>query len=256
MPPRSPAVSGIFYPERKESLKELLEHLLPPVRKKQKAIAAVIPHGSLFSSGAVAAAVYGMLQPFDTAVILGPNHSRLGEKLSVAADGEWATPLGRVPVDRELARAIRKAVPDLKKDPKAHEHEHAAEVQLPFLQHLWKSRGFVPLCVDGVDAETARRVGLGVARALRQSGREVFLIASSNLACYRPPELAKRLDRQLIERITALDGQGLMDQVAESGGSMCGAPAVAAAIAAAKELGASRASLVKYKQGYGGFLIE
>ena len=249
-------MAGIFYPERKESLKELLEHLVPPVEKKQRAIAAIIPHGSLFSSGAVAAAVYGILQPFDTAVILGPNHSRLGERLCLAADGEWSTPMGSLPVDRQLARALLKAVPELTKDSKAHQNEHAAEVQLPFLQHLWRMRGFVPLCMAGMDAVAARQVGLGVAQALRRSGREVFLIASSNLACHRPVELAKRLDRQLIDRIAALDGPGLMNQVAESGGSMCGAPAVAAVIAAAKELGGSRASLVKYEVGYAGVIIQ
>lgn len=253
---RSPAVSGIFYPGRKEPLRELLERLVPSVKEKRKAIAAVIPHGSLFSSGAVASAVYGMLQPFNTAVILGPNHSRLGERLSIAADGEWVTPLGRVPVDRGLARLLMKAVPNLKKDPKAHQHEHAAELQLPFLQRFWKIRSFVPLAFSRMDAETARQAGLGVARALQKSGREALLIATANLTRYEPRERAERLDRELIERIMALDGQGLMDQVAESGGSMCGAPAVAAVIAAAKELGGSRASLVKYEQGYGGFLIE
>jgi hypothetical protein len=256
VPPRSPAVSGIFYPERKEPLGELLERLVPFVKEKRKAIAAIVPHGSLFSSGAVAGAVYGGLEPFDTAVILGPNHSRLGERLSVAVDGEWATPLGQVSVDRELARLLLKAVPDLKKDPKAHQHEHAAELQLPFLQRFWKIRSFVPLAFLGMDAETARQAGLGVARALQKSGREALLIATAHLTRYEPRERAERLDRQLIERITALDGEGLMRQVAESGGSMCGAPAVAAAIAAAKELGASRASLVKYEVGYGGFLIE
>lgn len=249
-------MAGIFYPERKEPLRELLDHLVPPSPEKKKAIAVVVPHGSLFSSGAVAAAVYGSLQPFDTAVILGPNHSRLGERLSLAADGEWLTPLGRVPVDRELARLLLKTVPDLKKDAKAHQHEHAAELQLPFLQRLWKIRGFVPLAFSGMDAETARQAGCGVARALQKSGREALLIATAHLTRYEPRERAGRLDRQLIERITALDGEGLMRQVAESGGSMCGAPAVAAMIAAAKELGASRVSLVKYEAGTAGILIQ
>ena len=253
---RDPAVAGIFYPERKEPLGELLDHLVTDAREKRKAIAVVVPHGSLFSSGAVAAAVYGSLRPFDTAVILGPNHSRLGERLSVAANGEWVTPLGRVPVDRDLALLLLKAVPDLKRDSKAHPYEHAAELQLPFLQRLWKIRSFVPLAFSGMDAETAQQAGLGVARAIQKSGRDALLIATAHLTRYEPRERAERLDRQLIERITALDGEGLMRQVAESGGSMCGAPAVAAAISAAKELGASRVSLVKYEAGYAGLLIQ
>lgn len=255
MPPRSPAVAGIFYPERKESLKDLLEQLVPSIREKQKAIAAILPHGSLYSSGAVAGAVYGRLTPSSAAVILGPNHSGIGERQSLSADGEWITPLGRVPVDRELARAILKAAPDLKKDPKAHQHEHSAELQLPFLQ-LWKIRGFVPLALSGVDVETARRIGAGLARAVRKSGREALLIASCNLACYEPQPEAERLDLRIIERILALDEKGFMDRSAESGASLCAAPAVAAVIAAAKELGGSRATLVKYEAGYAGILIQ
>ena len=110
--------------------------------------------------------------------------------------------------------------------------------------------------VGGIDAEEARRLGRGLAQALRKSGREGLLIATANLTRYEPREQAEQADRQRIERITALDGEGLMRQVAESAGSMCGSPAVAAAIAAAKELGGSRASLVKYEVGYGSFLIE
>jgi len=253
---RVPAVAGIFYPEKKEPLRELVGHLAPAARNRRKGIAALVPHGSLFSSGAVAGAVYAMLEPFDTVIILGPNHSRLGERLSVVTDGEWATPLGQVPVDRKLARLLLKTVPDLKKDSKAHEHEHAAEVQLPFLQRLWKIKGFVPVAVLGVDAERAHQMGLGVARALRESGREALLIATAHLTRYEPRERAERLDRQLIERILALDGEGLMRQVAESDGSMCGAPAAAAVIAAAKELGGSQASLVKYEVGTAGVIIE
>jgi len=256
VPPRSPVLAGIFYPEQKETLKDLLKQMVLPVRKKQKAIAAIVPHGSIFSSGAVAGAVYGRLQPSSSVLILGPNHSGIGERASIAADGEWATPLGRVPVDRELARAVLKAVPELKKDPKAHQHEHSAEMQIPFLQMLWDLRGFVPVALSGTDLETVRRVGAGLAAALKKSGRGAFLIASSNLACTEPRERAEQLDRQMLEPILALDEEGVMEQAARSGGSICGAPAVAAALVTAKGLGASRGALVKYEVGYAGILVE
>ena len=256
VPPRAPAVAGIFCPERKETLKELLERIVPPARKKQKAVAAIVPHGSLFSSGRVAGAVYGRLEPSSTALILGPNHSGIGERASIAAEGEWDTPLGRVPVDRELARAILKHAPDLKKDPKAHQYEHAAEVQLPFLQRFWDLRSFVPVALARTDLETVRRLGAGLAAALKKSSRAPFLIGSSNLACWDPPDRAGSMDRQIIERILALDEEGLLEQSARADGPICGASAVAATLAAAKGLGASRGSLVKYEAGYAGILVE
>ena len=261
---RAPAVAGFFYPDRKETLVDLLGRLAAPGREKQRALAAVVPHGSLFSCGSVAAAVYGRLSGFSAAVIVGPNHSRAGEPVSVAADGEWVTPLGRLPVDKALARALIKAVPGLKKDSKAHAQEHSAEVQLPFLQKWLGLRGFVPVALAGTDLETARQIGKGLAAALERAGRETLLIAYANLSRYEPREKVERQDQLLIDRITALDERGLMEEE----GSWCGAPAVAAVLAAAKELGASGARLVKYEingaieepgaavSGYAGILVQ
>lgn len=245
---RTPAVAGIFYPEKKEALAELLDHLLP-AGKKENAVAAVVPHGGYFSSGSVAAAVYGRVELPPTAVIVGPNHSGLGERLSIVPDGEWITPLGRVPVDREAARAILKAVPLLKKDLEAHQYEHSVEVQLPFLQRWGRVRSFVPIGIGGVDLETAREIGRATAEAVRRLGKKVLWIASSDLSRYEPREKVESQDRLLIEPILALDEEGLMEEAVRQSSSMCGAPAVAVVLAAAKALGASQASLVKYEVG-------
>lgn len=248
-------MAGIFYPERKESLLELIDHLVPTVKEKTKAIAAIVPHGSLFTTGSVAGAVYARLPAAASALILGPNHSNIGERISLAGTPEWTTPLGKVEIDKELASAFLKAFPEMKRDSSAHEHEHGAELQLPFLQRLWKLRRFVPAAIGGIDLETARNIGQAAADALRRKGQEAFLIATGHLTRYEPREQAERMDRKLIDRILALDEQGIMEEVSRSGGSMCGAPAVAAAIAASKELGASRATLVKYEIGAAGILL-
>ena len=253
---RPPAVAGPFYPEKKEALADLLDHLAPSVREKKRAVAVVVPHGSYFSSGPVMAEVYGRLILPAAAVIVGPNHSGIGERLSIASDSDWDTPLGPVPVDRELARAILKSVPELKRDARAHQYEHAAEVQLPFLKKWGKIRGFVPLAISAVDLETARAVGRGLAEAIRCTSRETLLIASSNLTRYEPRERMEAQDRRLIERILALDEEALMEETMQSGSSLCGAPAIAAVLTAAKGLGASQASLVKYEVGYAGILVQ
>jgi len=104
-------VAGIFYPESRQALADLLDHLAPQVPKKEKAVAVVVPHGSYFSCGRVMADLYGRLVLPPVAVIVGPNHSGIGERLSIASDSDWDTQLGPVPVDRELARAILKSVP-------------------------------------------------------------------------------------------------------------------------------------------------
>lgn len=253
-------MAGTFYPETKQALAEMLDHWVSAGRKKERAVAVVVPHGSYFSCGRVLAEVYGRLALPHAAIIVGPNHSGIGERLSISSDADWETPLGPVPVDQELARALLKSVPGLKRDAQAHQYEHAAEVQLPFLKRWGKVRGFVPVAMGGVDLETAQAVGQGLAEAIRRTGRETLLIASSDLTRYEPREQIESRDRPLIERILALDEDGLMEETMQRDSSLCGAPAIAAVLAAAKGLGASRASLVKYEigaaVGYAGMLVQ
>ena len=249
-------MAGPFYPEKSQGLADLLDCWAAAVRKKEKVVAVIVPHGSLFSCGSLLAEVYGRLYFPPTALIVGPNHSGIGERISIPSDAGWETPLGCVPVDRELARALLKSVPGLKLDARAHQYEHAAEVHLPFLKRWGKIRGFVPVAIGGVDLETARAVGSGLAEAVRQTDRETLLIASSSLSRYESPEQMESQDRRLIEPMLDLDEGALLEEVVQKGSSICGAPAVAAVLAAAKGLGASRASLVKYEAGGAGILVQ
>ena len=266
---RAPVVAGIFYPERKEPLEQLIDQLSSGSTKKRKVIAVVVPHGAYHTSGEAAGAVYAQLASWPSvSVVVGPNHSGAGEVLSIAVRGDWETPLGRIPVDPVLARAILKAAPDLKKDAKAHQDEHAVEVQLPFLQRLGHIRGFVPVALGPVDLETVQRIGRGLAEGIRKAKQPVLLVASTQLSRYEALEAVKRKDQLAIEPILALDEDRLLQVVAEQGVSMCGATATAVVLVAAKGLGASQGSLVKYETsgkktgnlrsvvGYAGILLE
>jgi AmmeMemoRadiSam system protein B len=63
---------------------------------------------------------------------------------------------------------------------------------------------------------------------------------------YESDEITRIKDRLAIEKILALDARGLNEVVRSKGISMCGyAPAVAM-LAAARELGATRAELAAY----------
>ena len=266
---RAPVVAGIFYPERKEPLAQLIDQLASGSEKKRKAVAVVVPHGAYHSCGEVAGAVYSQLASWPSvSVVVGPNHTGAGEALSIVVQGDWETPLGRISVDSELARAILKAAPDLKKDAKAHQDEHSVEMQLPFLQRVGRVRSFVPVALGPVDLETVRRIGRGLAEGVRKVKRPALLVASTQLTRYEPWEAAKRKDQLAMDSILALDEEGLIQGVTEQGISMCGATATAAVLTAAKMLGASKGSLVKYETtgdrtgeirsvvGYAGILLE
>ena len=132
-------------------------------------------------------------------------------------------------------------------DPAAHEREHALEVQLPFLQYLNRRISFVPIAVSYLAAyPQLEDLGRAVAAAIAGLGRDALVVASTDMSHYVSREEAEARDAPAISRILALDPRGLFDVVKAEDISMCGFQPTAAALVAAKALGAEKAELVKY----------
>jgi AmmeMemoRadiSam system protein B len=251
---RKPAVSGMFYSGSARELKEQIEWCykhelgpgaIPQVNNKgpRKIVAIVVPHAGYYYSGPVAAYAYKELAEdgiFDTAVILGPNHTGYGSPVSLWAEGDWSTPLGEVEVNKKLAERLLGDV--IEADETAHIHEHSIEVQLPWLQYLYGKVRIVPITMLAQDIETARIVG----KSIGQAGENLIVIASSDLTHYEPHSLAMEKDSSVIEAIIALDEEELYERCERLGCTMCGYGPVAAAIVASKEMKGKKASLLKY----------
>jgi AmmeMemoRadiSam system protein B len=254
MKERKPAVSGMFYAGNAEELAEQIEwcykHKLGPgvVPKvdengPRKVAAIVVPHAGYYYSGPIAAHAYKELAhdgPFDTAVILGPNHTGYGYPVSVWADGDWTTPLGEVEINRELAGKLLGTL--IQADEMAHVREHSVEVQLPWLQYLYKKLKIVPITMLAQDLDTARTVG----EAISGIDDNLVIIASSDFTHYEPHSVATQKDASVIEAITALDEEELYRRCERLSCTMCGYGPIAAAMVAAKEMKAKKASLLKY----------
>ena len=258
---RRPAVAGAFYAGSEGSLRRQIEwcfkHELGPGEVPEPSegplkalVALVCPHAGYMYSGPVAAHAYARLaregRP-DVAIILGPNHMGLGSAVAICVGGSWRTPLGDVEVDKDVAEAIMDRAEIVAADDEAHIYEHSIEVQLPFLQYLYGSSfRLVPICMMFQDPRTSREVGSAIAGAIRDLGLNAIVIASTDLTHYEPQDVAERKDRAVINAVEALDVEGLYRAVEELPVSMCGYGPVAAAITAARELGATRGELLKY----------
>jgi len=251
---RKPAVSGMFYDGTASTLTKQIEwcytHELGPgtiarVNNKgpREIIAIVVPHAGYYYSGPVAAHAYKKLAEdgrFDTAIILGPNHSGYGPPVSLWAGDNWSTPLGEVKVNKELAHKFLGEV--ISADKSAHLYEHSIEVQLPWLQYLYKDIKIVPIVMMAQDIETATAVG----KAIAQTSDNLIIIASSDFTHYEPHSIATEKDASMIEAITNLEEEELYRRREHLNCTMCGYGPVASAIVAAKEMGATRADLLKY----------
>jgi AmmeMemoRadiSam system protein B len=194
----------------------------------------------------VAGAVFQRLPARATYIILCPNHTGRGAPLAIMSKGERLTPLGAVRIDAELAASLQHSTRLLMEDAKAHEGEHAIEVQLPFLQRTVGDFTFVPIAIGVSRYAALEALGHGMAQALKHSAGPVMIVASSDMNHYEPDEVTRVKDGKAIDQILALDPAGLYEVVRKEDISMCGYGPAVAMLTALKDLGATHAELVRY----------
>jgi AmmeMemoRadiSam system protein B/AmmeMemoRadiSam system protein A len=244
---REPAVSGQFYPSAKEELKKLIKSMVDEKAVKEDVIGYYAPHAGFVYSGPVVGAVVSRVNFKETCVILGPSHTGAGAPFSILTEGAWRTPLGDVEIDTELAKAIMANSHHFKEDRLAHLQEHSIEVQLPFIQYFKPDVKIVPIVLSHTSAAIYRNIGLAIAKGIKDTGRQVVIVASGDMNHYETQKITHTKDRQAIESILKLEPGELLERVREFNISMCGYGTAACLIYAAKELGAVKTELVKYQ---------
>jgi hypothetical protein len=162
------------------------------------------------------------------------------------SEGGWQTPLGDVPIDAELAAALKARFPALQEDAAAHRAEHAAEVELPFLLLRQPELRFVPIALGTGQFETLEQLGKVLADVIAAQKDPVLVVASSDMNHYESDVVTRAKDHRAIERILTLDPRGLFDVVTQQDISMCGYGPAVVMLTAARQLGAKSAELVKY----------
>ena len=244
---RHPAVAGKFYPGSSDDLRaEAGAYLLSANEPAMRAIGCVAPHAGYMYSGHVAGAVFARIEIPRRCVVMCPNHTGQGRALAIMSQGSWETPLGEVPVDSGLAESLKRQFPAIEEDSAAHRAEHAAEVELPFLQLRQPELTFVPIALGTGRFEILEQLGQALAQVIARQSDPVLIVASSDMNHYEADAVTRAKDHQAIERILTLDARGLFDVVTQQNISMCGFGPAVAMITAARELGARSAELVKY----------
>src|SRR5262249_6225780 len=113
---REPAVAGRFYPSDAAQLRKDVLSYLSPKAEMIRAIGCIAPHAGYMYSGAVAGAVFARIEVPGRCIILCPNHTGRGHPLAIMKTGAWRTPLGTVPIDEQLAKALAVIFPGLIED--------------------------------------------------------------------------------------------------------------------------------------------
>ena len=226
---RHPAVAGTFYPAERQHLATTIQDFLDSAGTDAGLVfpkAIIVPHAGYIYSGQTAAEAYARLaagrKTIRRVILLGPAHRLAVRGLALPQADIFETPLGRVVLDKAAMTSLRK-LSQVVVSAEVHAHEHALEVQLPFLQSVVQDFSLVPLLVGLASAGEVAEV-----LEVLWGNEETVIVVSSDLSHYLPYAQAREIDRLTVQNILALE-DSLTHQQA------CGATSINGLIRAAKK---------------------
>ncbi|MCX7816563.1 MAG: AmmeMemoRadiSam system protein B [Syntrophales bacterium] len=248
---RKAIYAGTWYPGNEERLRISIEKYLAavPLQKLPGITKGIlVPHAGYTYSGQVAAYGYAVVRYFsyDAIIVIAPSHYAFFHNVSVFTNGAYETPLGLLPVDEELAERLIVEGKCCVSLPEIHEREHAIEVQVPFLQLVFKGTPFVPLIMGDQSEELCKELAETIYRAISVSGKKVLIVASSDLSHFYGYDRAVKMDGALLKYISEMDDKGLLEALARGTVEACGGGPIATLIKVCKFCGSKKASILKY----------
>jgi MEMO1 family protein len=246
---RPSAIAGAWYPGSGPALRRAIESYLAqtsPPEADDAPIGLIVPHAGYMYSGQVAAYAYRQIvgHTYDSVVIVSPIHRGIIVRgAAITAVGDYRTPLGPIPLNQDLVDRLDDAtsVTLLTRD-----DEHSLEIQLPFLQVTLGHFDMLPVMMGDQSFSCCQQLGQALADVIRESGRHVLLVASTDLSHFYPYEEACRLDHVALGHIAAYDPAGLARALEEGETHACGGGPVLTVLIAGKLLGATSARILNY----------
>jgi len=229
--------AGSWYPGDPTALAKLVDKLLAEAKPPEvpgKPIAVIAPHAGYRYSAPVAAAGYRCLRghAYKRVIVLAFSHRNAGRYTGVDVSAEltaYQTPLGKVPIDREVCDALLKKA-GFSANPGIDRGEHSLELQLPFLQRVLKEYQLVPLLVGRMsDSDYAE-----AAQALMPwIDDDTLLVASSDFTHFGPnfgyqpfrdnlPKNIRALGDKAAAPILHGDFDGFVDHLSKTSDTICG----------------------------------
>lgn len=227
---RKSAKAGTWYPADADKLRKMLDNFFSNVelsdeKKSLKPHIIISPHAGITYSGQVAAYGYSLVKEkkFDTVILIGPSHHHMKNVISVYSGKAYKTPLGSVPVDKNMAEKIKKLDKKVVFDHEIHKNEHSIEIQIPFLQHILKE-GFsiLPMLVSSKDRDMMRSFAKKLSEVIKKTEKNILIVVSTDFSHYHPYDKAKDMDMKTAELILKNKSGKLMMNIKNGSSEMCG----------------------------------
>ncbi|MCP5050730.1 MAG: AmmeMemoRadiSam system protein B [bacterium] len=243
---RKPVAAGNFYPGTKSILEEELGKYLEFPETKKKGISVISPHAGYVFSGRCAAKAFAAVDVPGIVIVLGVNHYGYGHPFAIDSHDAWETPLGQAEVENQLREKLMEGTEVFGIDGNASIKDHSVEVQLPFIQYLNPEAKILPITIALGDPKKLMTAGKEIAALVKGCEEDVLIVTSTDMTHYLGADRAREKDKMAIDKIRALDPEGLFNTVAMERISMCGAAGTTAMLSAALELGAENADVLDY----------
>jgi len=259
--------AGSWYPDSaaacEREIAAFIKKAKGPSTDDKRLVGGIVPHAGWYFSGSVACNVIHRLrqQPRPDVIVVFGMHLHPVSPRYIMTEGSWETPFGDLPIATELARELTNR---FEFDIETADHfnrDNTIELQLPFIKYFFENAAIVPIGVPPAkeSLEVARTV-VEIAGGLDQ---KLKILGSTDLTHYGPnygfaPKgggasavnwVRNENDRRIIDAMLAMDPAGVIREALDSQNACC-AGAAAAAIAAAKELGAEAAETVAYATSF------
>jgi AmmeMemoRadiSam system protein B len=213
-------------------------------------LGVIAPHAGHQYSGAVAGYAFAALRGLhpDLVVVAGPMHRPFAEPLLTTTHDAYSTPLGNILVDKKtlndlnmiLKSELGYGLTPVRQDP-----EHSLEIELPFLQRLFKHEWkLLPLMVRALDERVSEGVGKALSTVLRD--KNVLLVGSTDLSHFYKQDAALTFDRAMLKEIEAFNPAGAFDLDRAHKGFACGLGAFTSVLWACKKLGADTVKVLRH----------
>lgn len=268
---RKPVFAGSWYPGDRNECRKAIESFLHEERFKTdlegpKKV-GIVPHAGWPFSGDLACSVFASLaKNGDTGrtpdvIALFGMHMPPGVAPVIMKEGAWDTPLGAVEVAEALGERMIRHHDFQIETPTAFAPENTIELQMPFVKYFFD--GAKVLTIGPPADAAAVEIGKTLVHEAQALGLDLKIIGSTDLTHYGPnfsftpagsgrsayEWVRDKNDRQVIEKMLALDAKGVIEEALAHHNACCPG-AAAAAIAAANALGAGNSDLLGYSSSY------
>ena len=250
---RPSPIAGRWYEGDPEVLARTVDQYLDDAKLPElngEVIAVIAPHAGHQYSGAVAGYAFAALrgQSPNLVAVVAPMHQPYFEPLLTTAHDAYATPLGTIPVDKEVLHELDEILKSELKfglSPVPRDPEHSLEIELPFLQRALSSQWkLLPVMDRAREPAVSKALGKALAKVLRD--KNFVLVASTDLSHFYNQQTALIYDRSMLNQIESFDPEGAFDLERAGKGFACGLGAFTAVMWAARDLGANQVKILRH----------